>query len=137
MDACIVSFSEVFPVKKMYRTLPMVSRSPLGRCKSRKRRANSPLQHSYELLNGRFFLFGQLSPTAKESGIQLGSEQSILESLDHPVDHRDHHLDVEIVAQFSPLHTKTHEADRAVWIFADEKAVDLALEHEIGTVVAE
>src|ERR1700747_1988362 len=94
--------------------------------------SDGTLQHGKKLLNSRFLLLGQFTLASKESRIKLGREESILETLEHPIDDRDHHLDVEIIAQFAALQAEAYEIYCAIRVFADQKAVDLALEDQVG-----
>src|SRR6266436_9768366 len=93
------------------------------------------LQHGKKLLNSRFFLLRQFTLAAEEPRIELGREQRVLESLDHPVDDRDHHLNVEVVAKLAAFQAEAHETDRAIRVFADQEAIDLTLENQVGAVV--
>ena len=44
---------------------------------------------------------------------------------------------IQVVAKFPAFKTEANEGDRPVRIFADKEAIDLALQHEVGTVVPE
>ena len=99
--------------------------------------ANRALQYVQELLNPSFFFLGQLSLTAKQSWIKFGGEQCILEAFHHPVENGNDHLDVHIFAQLVALQSKADKAHGAVRIFTDQEAVNLALQHKVGAVIAE
>src|ERR1700741_1213850 len=101
----------------------------------RSRDSDCSLQHGKKLLKPRFFLLGQFTLATEESGIKLGRKERVLETLEHPIDDRDHHLDVEIIAKLAALQAEAHEIYCAVRVFADQKAVDLALEDQVGAIV--
>src|SRR4029077_7278050 len=101
------------------------------------RGADRPLQHGQKLLDSGVLLLGQFALSAKQTRIQLSGEQRILEALHHPVDDRDDHLDVHVLAQFAAIEPEAHEDDGSVGIFADKEAVNLALQYKIGTVISQ
>src|SRR5580698_10432840 len=98
------------------------------------RGANRPLQHGQKLLDSGVFLLGQFSLAPKQPRIQFSRKQCILKTLHHPVDDRNDHLDVHVLAQFAAIEPEAHEGDGSVGIFADEEAVNLALQNKIGAV---
>src|SRR3954454_16825488 len=122
------------PLDKMLAAL--VSPYPVPRDYWHRRHTNRPLQHSQELLNARVLLLAQLTLAPEQTRIKLGREQRVLKALDHPVDNRHHHFQVEVIAKFAALQTETHETNRTIRIFADEEAVYLPLEHQVGAVVS-
>lgn len=74
---------------------------------------------------------------SKQSRIEFGGEQRVLEALHHPVEDRDDHFDVHVLAQFAAVQAEADKTYGAVGIFADEEAVDLALQDEIGAIVSQ
>ena len=96
---------------------------------------NRPLQQGKELLNPCFFLLGQFTLTPEQSWIKFPGQQCVLKTLDHPVDDRNHHFDIEILAQFAELQTKTHKTHRAVRVLGNQEAIYLALQHQVGPIV--
>src|ERR1035437_9821837 len=97
---------------------------------------NRPLQHRQKLLDSGFLLFHRFSLAVEYTRIKLCGEQRILEAFHHPIEDRYDHLDVHVRAQFAALQSEAHKGERAVRIFADEETVNLALQHEIGTVIS-
>jgi len=52
----------------------------------------------------------------------------VLETLHQPVDHRGHHLHVDVVAQLAAADSLLDEVEGSVRILAHEEPVDVALE---------
>src|SRR5262249_30751158 len=71
----------------------------------------------------------------KQARIEFRREKGILKSLNHPVDDRDHHFDIEIIMQLAAFESKADELHHTIGVFGEEKAVDFPLEHEIGSIV--
>src|SRR6266478_12499 len=90
-----------------------------------------------KLVDASLFLFAHLTLPAKKAGVEFLGEQRILKTLHGPVEDRDDHLEVEVVAQFVPLQTEADKSDRAIGIFGHQETIDLAFQGQIGSVVSE
>src|SRR5437016_2563119 len=97
--------------------------------------ANGAAQDVKELVDACFLFFGHVAGAAEQAGIKFFSEQRVLEALHHPVDDRDDDLYIEVLAQFAAFQAEAHESDSAVWVFGDQKAIDLAPQGEVGSIV--
>src|SRR5579863_371070 len=94
-------------------------------------------QHVEELGDARFLPLCGIALTAKQSGIELFDQQSILKSFNHPIENRNHHLDVEVAAEFAPFEAKSYEVHASVRIFGDQESINFAAQAQVSTVLAE
>src|SRR5256885_6099954 len=100
----------------------LASLNPLRR-KYGPLRPNGSLQYREELLNPGFLFLRQLSRPAEQAGVEFGCQQCILKALHHPIDDGNDEFNLQLVAQFAALQSKTNELDSSVGI--DRKSTRL------------
>ena len=94
-------------------------------------------QHGNKLLDSCFLLLRHLATLPEEARVKFGGQQRILKSFHSPVQNRNDHFDIHIVAQFPAVKAEAHKRYRTVRIFCNQEAIDLASENEVCAVIAQ
>src|SRR5512145_416764 len=90
-----------------------------------------------ELLDPRRAALLLVRVPMEQTGVELGRDERVLQALGQPVDHRGGHLDVQVGAYLAPPHAELDEVECPVGVLAHEEPVDLALQPQVGPVVAD
>src|SRR5579871_261370 len=138
VDASASGASALYAARMVFKEVAVIISIRIGvRDSCRLFSPDRSFQHVEELGDARFLSLGGIALATKQSGIELFDQQSILKSLNHPIENRNHHLDIEVAAEFTPFEPKAYEVHPSVRIVSDHKSINLAAQAQVSTVLAE